>query len=108
MSGADAPRVRATVVYARPDRQWVVEVELDLGATLGEAFERSGLRQACPELAAGLPPMGVFHRRYPPETPIEDGERIEIYRPLQIEPMAARRLRGRKAAASAAKAAKGK
>jgi uncharacterized protein len=108
MSGADVPRVHATVVYARPDRQWVIELELEPGTTLGEAFERSGLRQACPELATGLPPMGVFHRPYPPDTPVEDGERIEIYRPLQIEPMAARLLRGRRAAASQAKAAKGK
>jgi putative ubiquitin-RnfH superfamily antitoxin RatB of RatAB toxin-antitoxin module len=85
--------IRATVVYARADRQWVVEVGLEPGATLAEAVRRSGLLEQCPELGAAPPALGVCHRRLAPETAVRDGDRIEIYRPLQIDPKEARRLR---------------
>jgi putative ubiquitin-RnfH superfamily antitoxin RatB of RatAB toxin-antitoxin module len=88
--------LKATVVYARPDRQWVVAVELEEGATIADALERSGLRDLCPELAQGMPDTGIFHHRLPPQTPVRDGERIEIYRPLEIDPKEARRRRARR------------
>jgi putative ubiquitin-RnfH superfamily antitoxin RatB of RatAB toxin-antitoxin module len=87
--------LRATVVLALPERQWVVEVALAPGATLGEAVQRSGLLAHCPAPAeaGGLPPIGLCHRRRDPQTPLRDGDRIEIYRALRIDPMEARRLR---------------
>jgi uncharacterized protein len=86
-------RLRVEVVYATPERQWVVAVELETGATLADALARSGLRETCPELAAGPVELGVFHRRQAPQTPLADGDRVEIYRPLQVDPKEARRLR---------------
>jgi len=85
--------LQATVVYARPDQQWVVPVELPAGATLGEAVERSGLLRLCPELAGAALELGVFHRRCAPQAALRDGDRVEIYRPLQIDAKQARRLR---------------
>jgi putative ubiquitin-RnfH superfamily antitoxin RatB of RatAB toxin-antitoxin module len=85
--------IRATVVYARPDRQWVVGVELDAGATIGDAVVRSGLLQLCPELAGSAHEVGIFHRRRTAQTVLHDGDRIEIYRTLQIDAKQARRLR---------------
>jgi uncharacterized protein len=85
--------MRVEVVYATPARQWVVAVELEVGATAAEAFERSGLREACPELASGWPEMGVFHVRRALDAAVADGERVEVYRALEVDPKEARRLR---------------
>jgi hypothetical protein len=103
------PPLRATVVYARAERQWLVELELTPGATIRDALVRSGLLEQCAELAGAEPAAGIFHRRLPLETPVRDGDRIEIYRPLQLDPMEARRLRaatrGRAAKAAGSKPA---
>lgn len=96
--------IRATVVYARPDRQWVVELVLPAGATLADAVRAAGLEAQCPELAALRAEVGVFHRRLPPHSAVRDGDRIELYRPLQIDPKEARRLR----ASGARRTAQGK
>ncbi len=93
MSRPARPYLQATVVYARTDRQWVVPVQMEPGATIAEAVERSGLLRLCPELAEGVLDVGVFHRRRALQSPLSDGERIEIYRPLRIDPKRARRLR---------------
>lgn len=102
MSGAAVQQtIRATVVYAQPDRQWVVELALPAGSTLADAVRASGLLEACPELAARAPELGVLHRRLAACTPVRDGDRVEVYRPLRIDPKEARRLR-----AAGARAAK--
>lgn len=90
-------RLEVSVVYARADRQWVVKVALQAPATLQDAFERSGLRDLCPEFAGQLPELGIFHRRRDPDTLLRDGDRVEVYRPLLLDPMEARRLRARRA-----------
>jgi putative ubiquitin-RnfH superfamily antitoxin RatB of RatAB toxin-antitoxin module len=85
--------VRATVVYARPDVQWELPVCLPLGATLVEAVLASGLLARAPELDAATVDLGVYNRPLGPATPLRDGDRIEVYRPLVVDPMMARRLR---------------
>lgn len=91
MSTSD--RIRATVVYALAQRQWAVPVELEAGASVQAAIERSGLLQALPELRSRVLEVGISHRRCSLDSPVRDGDRIEIYRPLQIDPKQARRLR---------------
>ena len=90
--------MHVTVVYARPDRQSVVAVELAPGASVQEAIERSGLIEANPELRSRDLAVGIYYRRCHLDTPLRDGDRVEIYRPLQIDPMQARRLRAAKKA----------
>lgn len=85
--------IRATVVYASEQRQWAVGVELEPGATVQVAIERSGLLEALPQLRSQPLEVGIFHRRCGMDAPVRDGDRIEIYRPLQIDPKEARRLR---------------
>lgn len=89
--------VQVSVVYAQPDKQWVISLCLPAGARIIDAFEQSGLREQVADLALGLPEFGLFHRRQVPERVLRDGDRIEIYRPLYLDPMAARRLRAEKA-----------
>jgi len=88
-----APDLRCTVVVALPDRQDCVALQVPPGTTLEQALVASRLLLVHPELALGPLELGVYNHRAPPETAVQDGDRIEIYRPLQIAPMEARRLR---------------
>ena len=85
--------IRVTVVYAQPQRQWLQPVEMPSGATVQLAIERSGLLQAIPELRLEAIEVGIFHRRCGLDAPLRDGDRVELYRPLRLDPKEARRLR---------------
>ncbi|MEF9995691.1 MAG: RnfH family protein [Burkholderiaceae bacterium] len=81
-------RIRVSVAMAGPIESGVVEVELDAGATLAEAALASGL------LPPGAPlDLGVWGHRRAPVTALREGDRVEIYRVLTVDPMAARRIR---------------
>lgn len=86
-------RLRATVVYCARERQWVVDVDLPAGSTLRDAVIASGLPAQAPELDIGALDLGVYNRLREPEEPVRDGDRIEIYRPLALDPKEARRIR---------------
>jgi putative ubiquitin-RnfH superfamily antitoxin RatB of RatAB toxin-antitoxin module len=88
-------RIRVEVAYALPDRQWLQSCELPEGATLADAIEASGLRRMLPELEVGEGLVGVWNRVRPLDTPLADGDRVEIYRPLRADPKEARRRRAR-------------
>jgi len=88
----------------------VVTVELAPGATVRDAVLASGLLQHLPGVAVDALDLGVFNRAARPERLLEPGDRVEIYRPLQIDPKAARHLRvaaRRKAEARARQGAAG-
>jgi len=87
---ASMARLRVEVVYAKRERQEIVLVELDEGARAIDAIRESGLRALHPEIDAANPPTGIFGLRVPPDTILRDGDRVEIYRRLIIDPKAAR------------------
>jgi putative ubiquitin-RnfH superfamily antitoxin RatB of RatAB toxin-antitoxin module len=89
--------LRVEVVYASTRVQEIVCVELEPGATVADAIEASGLRVRFPSLSRGQQPVGIFGRVVTPQHPIAAGDRIEIYRPLVADPMAARRQRAENA-----------
>ena len=90
-----AERIRVSVVYADPRRQIVRDVEIAADATAQSAIDASGILRECPP---GFMPaaIGVFGRRIAPDSPLRDGDRIELYRPLQVDPKEARRIRAKK------------
>jgi putative ubiquitin-RnfH superfamily antitoxin RatB of RatAB toxin-antitoxin module len=67
--------------------------ELPLGATAWQALQASGLLQVCPELQGATLDVGVWGRTCPPSHLLQDGDRLEIYRPLRVDPKVARRER---------------
>ena len=87
--------MRVTVIFALPDRQWCQSVDLEPGATVRHAIEVSGLCELVPELQGQAIEAGIFHRRCSQDALLRDGDRVEIYRPLLIDPKDARRLRAR-------------
>lgn len=89
--------MKISVVYALPDRQIVRELELPIGATAALALRESGLLKELPNINPASIPLGIYGMAVSADTLLQDGDRLEIYRPLNIEPKAARRLRSKKA-----------
>jgi putative ubiquitin-RnfH superfamily antitoxin RatB of RatAB toxin-antitoxin module len=90
--------MRIEVAYARPDRQWLLALEVEDGTTAQAALQASGLLAECPELQAGEPVLGVWSRKVAPGTALQAGDRLEVYRPLQADPKTARRQRAERQA----------
>jgi putative ubiquitin-RnfH superfamily antitoxin RatB of RatAB toxin-antitoxin module len=85
----DAARVE--VVYARADRQRVIELRLTEGMTALQAVEAAGILAEFPELAACPLDLGIFGKRVESSRVLEAGDRVEIYRPLPDDPRERRR-----------------
>jgi len=87
--------IRVEVVYAEPRRQIVRVATLPLGATVGDAIRLSGIHDVLPEDFEPTS-IGVFGRIVTPAALLSDGDRVELYRPLKIDPKQARRRRAEK------------
>lgn len=81
------------VVYATRERQELVALRVPAGSSALEAVERSGLRHSFPEMVVEEDALGVFGRRVPPGYVMQQGDRLEIYRPLKADPKEVRRQR---------------
>jgi uncharacterized protein len=78
------------VVDARPEGARVVRVKLPAGATVRDALAASEFHLLKDQL------LGIFGKRVALDQPLADGDRVEIYRPLAIDPKEARRRRARR------------
>lgn len=81
------------VAYATPERQVIVAVDLPLDGTVERAIRVSGILQQFPEIDLNQQKVGVFGQICKLNKPLTSGDRVEIYRPLQQNPMDARRGR---------------
>jgi putative ubiquitin-RnfH superfamily antitoxin RatB of RatAB toxin-antitoxin module len=87
-------KFRVLVVAARADAVHQVSLEVAAGATVAEAVRASGGVEARTPIEDWA--VGIFGERCSPDTRLRAGDRVEIYRPLQIGPREARRLRARR------------
>jgi uncharacterized protein len=89
-----AEAVTIEVVLARADEQVRRSVTLASGATVWQAVAASRLAENFP---GDVDPrrLGIFARHVEPDTVLKDGDRVEIYRPLALDPKDARRRRAR-------------
>lgn len=92
----DQAMLRVEVAYAEPGEVWSRKLRLPAGATVRQAVDASGLSQERPDVSAGDEDLGVFGQRSKPTRLLRDGDRVEIYRPLELDPMEARRRRAGK------------
>ncbi len=86
-----AERIRIEVVCAEPDRQTVLELELPAGSTAAAAVEASGILARHPDIDASRCGYGIFGREVGADQPLEDGDRVEVLRPLKHDPRERRR-----------------
>jgi hypothetical protein len=79
---------------AAPGEVELQTVQVLPGTTVGDAVRASGVLERHPRLAQELV-LGIWGRRVSEATVLREGDRVEIYRPLTVDPKEARRLRYR-------------
>ncbi|WP_298926794.1 RnfH family protein [uncultured Ramlibacter sp.] len=95
--------MQVTVAWSpapREVREWTLSLEE--GATVLAALQASGLAAACPELDLAQAPVGVWGRAATLGQQLQPGDRVEVYRPLLVDPKLARRERFREQGTRAA------
>lgn len=93
--GESEPMV-VEVAYATPTRQVVIALEVDLTTTVAAAIYQSGILQEFPEIDLAVNAVGVFGSHAHLEHRLQPGDRVEIYRALQVVPKETRRHRAKK------------
>jgi len=86
---------KVEVVYALPDQQTLIELDLNEGQTAKEAIEKSGILARHPELDIDNMVIGLFGKKTTMKQVLRARDRVEIYRPLIADP---KEVRKRKAA----------
>ncbi|ASO43267.1 RnfH family protein [Salmonella enterica subsp. enterica serovar Derby] len=86
------------VAYALPEKQYLQRVTLEEGATVEEAIRASGLLELRTDIDLAKNKVGIYSRPVKLTDTVQDGDRVEIYRPLIADPKALRRQRAEKSA----------
>ncbi len=90
---ATTETIEVEVAFALPRTQALVAVRLARGARIADAIAASGLVARFPGLDAAHCRVGIFGRPCERDTPLQDGDRVEIYRELPADPKEIRRRR---------------
>lgn len=85
--------INIEVVYALPDQQVVVPMNLPAGTSLSQALEASGLPGKYPEIDMVKGKFGSYSKLLKLDTILRDRDRVEIYRPLIADPKEVRKQR---------------
>lgn len=86
-------RVRVEIVCALPGRVFRCELALPAGTRAGQVLGEVSRRPDWPADAVDPGSLGVFSKRVGPDFVLSDGDRLECYRPLSLDPKDARRKR---------------
>lgn len=104
----DGELITVEVAYALPKRQQLTELKVPRGTTAFEAAQQSGIVEQFPEIDLESVKMGIFGQalgtkglKAPKEHVLETMDRVEIYRPLIIDPKEVRKRRAEKASKKA-------
>lgn len=76
-----------------PDRQELITLEVAGGSTVAEAIAQSGLPEMFDGFELNPERVGVFGHKVSLEQVLQDGDRVELYRPLIADPKEVRRQR---------------
>ena len=74
------------IAYALPQRQTWFDIELPDGATIQDAINRSGILKQFPEIDLEKNKVGVYGKVSKLDAVLNDGDRVEIYRPITCDP----------------------
>ena len=94
------------VVFADTREQRLLSLSVANGTTVAEAIEQSGIQQHFPAVDLSALDVGVWGQPVERSRVLRDGDRVEIYRPLLMDPREARRKLAEHGEAMGQKAAK--
>ncbi|WP_394808694.1 RnfH family protein [Nitrosomonas sp.] len=88
--------LQVEIVYALSHIQILEKLNVSAGCTVEQAIKYSGILDQFPEIDLTKNKLGIFGRFVQPESRLSPCDRVEIYRPLIIDPKEARRIRAKK------------
>ena len=88
-----ADRLPVEIVLATPERQVLLAMEVDAGSSVADVIARSGIGTQFPDVDMDNMPVGIWGTPVSRDRPVGPGDRVELYRPLEIDPREARRQR---------------
>jgi putative ubiquitin-RnfH superfamily antitoxin RatB of RatAB toxin-antitoxin module len=95
--------INVEVAYALPDKQRIEKLSVAAGTTALEAVEQANMGRFFDDLSdLSTAKLGVFGKAVHATHELSEGERVEIYRDLLVDPKAVRRARAEKAKAERA------
>lgn len=86
-------KIKVEVLFAYPDKYFLKKIELDQPLTVQNVIVQSGVLEKYKEIDLRENKVGIFSRPAKLTDLVEDGDRIEIYRPLIADPKEMRRKR---------------
>lgn len=86
-----AETLHVEVAFATKERQELVALDLELGATVADAVRQSGLPGLFGQVDFDELQVGIWGRVVERDTALSEGDRVELYRPLERDPREARR-----------------
>lgn len=86
--------VQVELIYPTQTKLIRLSLDVEEGTTIEDALKQSGLLETHPEIKNLS--CGLFSKVVPPDTILKAGDRIEIYRPLSLNPKERRRMRAKK------------
>jgi len=84
------------VIYATLSEQKIIKLEVEEGSSILEVIHKSGLLEEYPEIDLSKNKVGIYNQVKRPDEIVKQNDRIEIYRPLLVDPKEARRKRADK------------
>jgi putative ubiquitin-RnfH superfamily antitoxin RatB of RatAB toxin-antitoxin module len=85
--------IQVQVCYALADKVYLQDVSITATGVIQDAIVASGVFQQYPEIELATARVGIFGKLKALDSLLQQGDRVEIYRPLQAEPMESRRRR---------------
>jgi hypothetical protein len=91
-------KIQIEVAYATPEQQKILTLKVSPATTVYDGAKNSGIDEIFPEIDFESADMGIYGKvvKNPKEQILREGDRIEIYRPLLIDPKQARLNRAAK------------
>jgi hypothetical protein len=93
--GVHERNIEIEVVYALPENQIMRQITVPSGTTARQAVELSAIIDLFPEIDLTHNKLGIFGRLVKPGTILCEGDRVEVYRPLMVDPKENRRRRAK-------------
>lgn len=88
-------QLRVEVVYATADEQVLIELQVNEGSSVQTVIETSAICDRFPTDDLATCEVGIWGRPVKRSDSVHDGDRVELYRPLTMNPREARRLRAK-------------
>ena len=79
------------IVFALPEKQLLVPLTMQEGATVADAIDASALESNFPEFDLAQCAVGIWGQLAERDRVLANGDRVELYRTLQMDPREARR-----------------